>query len=150
MPNPSLPNGYHNLQPYLIVQDAPQALAFYKRALNATERMIMHDDKGRISHAELQFGDSVLMLAEEHPEIEAWAPAHYGGSPINLMLYVDHCDTVYQQALNAGATSLREPADQPYGDRMSGVLDPFGFKWWIAHPLPQAATANQPEQAPGH
>jgi len=132
-----LPNGYHNLQPYLIFTDCKEAIAFYGKAFGATERLHMDDGKGRTSHAELQLGDSVLMMADENPEIGAFAPGHYGGSPINLMLYVDDCDTTYRAALDAGATSLREPADQSYGDRMSGVLDPFGYKWWIAHALPK-------------
>jgi len=134
----SLPDGYHNLQPYLIFVNCKEAIAFYSKVFGATERLHMDDGKGRTSHAELQLGDSVLMVADEHPEIGAFAPSHFGGSPIALMLYVEHCDTTYHTALEAGATSLREPANQPYGDRMSGILDPFGYKWWIAHPLPKA------------
>ena len=85
----------------------------------------------RIGHAEILFGDSVIMLADEHPEKEIHSPKHFGGSPISIMLYVEDCDAVYQQALSAGAKSLREPADQFYGDRMAGIEDPFGFQWWL-------------------
>jgi PhnB protein len=132
MPQASpLPNGYHNLQPYLMFKSCAEAIAFYTKVFGAQERMSMKDDNGRVQHAEMQIGDSVLMMADENPQIEAFAPAHYGGSPVSLMVYVEHCDTTYHQALAAGAKSLREPADQFYGDRMAGVLDPFGYKWWI-------------------
>jgi PhnB protein len=130
-----IPEGYHSLQPYLMYTNCVEAMAFYAKAFGATEKLRMKDDNGRTVHAELQIGDSVMMMADEHPEIEAFAVAHYGGSPVGLMLYVDDCDTTYNQALAAGATSLRIPTDQPYGDRMAGILDPFGYKWWIAHSL---------------
>ena len=134
----NIPSGYHSLQPYLMFTNSAEAIAFFAKAFGAKEKLCMKDDKGRIAHAELEIGDSVMMMAEEHPEIQAYAAAHYGGSPVSLMLYVDNCDATYAQAIAAGATSLREPADQPYGDRMAGILDPFGYKWWIAHPLTQA------------
>jgi PhnB protein len=91
----------------------------------------MKGPDGRVGHAEMQIGDSRIMMADEHPEIEAYGAAHYGGSPITLMLYTEDCDAMHAKALAAGAESLREPADQPYGSRMSGVRDPFGYKWWI-------------------
>jgi len=72
------------------------------------------------------------MMADEHPQINAFSAEHYGGSAVGLMLYTEDCDATYKQALAAGATSTREPADQFYGDRMSGVKDPFGYHWWIA------------------
>jgi PhnB protein len=72
------------------------------------------------------------MMSDESPQMEAFSVQHYGGSPISLVIYVPDCDAVYTRAITAGATSIREPADQPYGDRMSGVKDPFGYKWWIA------------------
>ena len=130
-----IPQGYHSLQPYLIFADTAKAIAFYVAAFGGREKLRMQDGKGRIAHAEVVLGDSVFMMADEQPEIEAFSAEHYKGSPISLMLYVEDCDVTYKQALDAGATSLREPADQEYGDRMSGVLDPFGYKWWIAHAL---------------
>lgn len=130
-----IPDGYHSLQPYLMFTNCVEAIAFFARAFGATEKLRMKDESGRTVHAELQIGDSVIMMADEHPEIGAFAAAHYGGSPISLMLYVEDCDTTYNQALASGATSLRIPTDQPYGDRMAGILDPFGYKWWIAHSL---------------
>lgn len=126
-----IPDGYHSVQPYLILKNAAAAIDFYTKAFGAKERMRMEKD-GRIGHAELEIGDSVLMMADEHPEIDARSPEHYGGSPVSLMIYVKDCDAVYKKALAAGATSDREPADQFYGDRMAGVKDPFGYRWHIA------------------
>lgn len=92
----------------------------------------MTGKEGRVHHAEIQIGDSCIMMADEAPQMEAFSPGHYGGSPVSLLIYTADCDEMYRQAISAGATSLREPVDQPYGDRMSGVKDPFGYKWWIA------------------
>ena len=130
-PIKAIPDGYHRIQPYLYIRGAAEAIDFYKKVFGATERMRMPQPDGRIGHAEILFGDSVIMLADEHPEKEIHSPKHFGGSPISLMLYVEDCDAVYQQALTAGAKSLREPADQFYGDRMAGVEAPFGFQWWL-------------------
>jgi PhnB protein len=130
-----IPEGYNSVQPYLICTDSKAMIAFLGAAFGATERLVMKDDKGRVAHAEVQIGNAVVMLADEHPEIGAFSPKHYGGSPVSLMIYVNDCDTSYQMALAAGATSERLPADQPYGDRMAGVVDPFGYKWWIGHSL---------------
>ncbi len=127
----AIPDGYHSVQAYLIVENAQKAIEFYKLAFGATERLCMKDKTGRVSHAEIQVGDSCIMMADEHPEIGARNPKHYGGSPVSLMLYVPDCDATYRQAIAAGATSDREPADMPYGDRMAGVADPFGYKWYL-------------------
>ena len=127
----AIPDGYHNLQPYLMFKDCSSAIDFYRQAFGATEKMRMTNPEGRIGHAEIQLGDSVLMMADEAPAISAFSPQHYGGSPASLLLYTENCDAMYAQALAAGAESLREPADQSYGDRMSGVKDPFGYSWWI-------------------
>ena len=134
-----IPEGYSAIQPYLMFQNTLEAMAFYARVYGAKEKLCMKSPEGRVQHAEIVIGGSVLMMADENPEIEAFAASHYGGSPVSILVYVDDCDTIYAQALAAGATSLREPTDQPYGDRMAGVLDPFGYKWWIAHAIPVAA-----------
>jgi len=126
-----IPDGYHSIQPYLYIRGAADAIEFYKKAFGATERMRMAHADGRIGHAEIQIGDSCVMLADELPEREMYGAKHYGGSAASLGLYVQDCDATYKQALAAGAKSLREPADQFYGDRMAGVEDPFGFQWWI-------------------
>ena len=136
------PAGYHTIQPYLMFEDAAAAIQFFNRIFGATERLCMKNQDGRIAHAEMQIGDCILMMADQNSGIGAFAAAHYGGSPISIMIYVEHCDTTYARALEAGATSLREPADQPYGDRMAGIVDPFGYKWWIAHSLAPAPIAE--------
>ena len=145
-----IPAGYHSIQPYLHLRGAAAAIDFYKAAFGATEIMRMPAPDGqRIMHAEIRLGDSVVMLADEHPERGIFSPAHFGGATSSLMLYVEHCDAVYKKALAAGAKSLREPTDQFYGDRMAGVEDPFGFQWWIAthvkdvSPEEMQATAGQ-------
>ncbi len=127
-----VPDGYHCVQPYLIFKNAAAAIAFCVQAFGATEKFRMPGKDGRIGHAEILIGDSTIMLADESPQMEAYSPEHYGGSPISLLIYTADCDAVYARALAAGAESLREPADQPYGDRMSGIRDPFGYKWYIA------------------
>lgn len=132
MPNvKTTPDGYHSVQPYLIFKNASAAIEFYTKAIGAKERMRM-EDKGRIAHAELQIGDSCIMLADENPAIGAHSPEHFGGSPVSLQVYVEDCDAVYKRALSAGASSEREPADQFYGDRTAGIRDPFGYSWWIS------------------
>jgi PhnB protein len=128
-------DSYHTLQPYLIHKNCAEALEYYKAAFGATERMRMTQPDGRIAHAEIQIGDSCVMMADEHPAIGAYSPAHYGGSPVSLQFYVEDCDIVFQQAVAAGGKAEREPADQPYGERMAGVIDPSGYKWWMTSPV---------------
>lgn len=136
MSQPSyLPPNYHSVQPYLIFENCRQAIEFYTRVFGARERLLMPAADGRVSHAELAFGDSVVMMADESAASDAFAPAHFGGSPIKMMLYVESCDATYRVALDAGAESIREPADQPYGDRMAGIRDPFGYTWFIGTPI---------------
>lgn len=127
----AIPEGYHSLQPYLHVRGAAQAIEFYKQAFGAKEVMRMAQPDGKLGHAEVRIGDSVVMLADEAPEKGIYSPMHLGGSAVSLMFYVEDCDGVYRRALAAGGKSLREPTDQFYGDRTAGVEDPFGFQWWI-------------------
>ncbi len=122
------PAGYNSVQPYLMFVNAAQAKEWYGNVFGATEKLLMKDDNGRIVHAEIVIGDSVLMMADENPSIDAYATGHYSGSPVSLMIYVENSDAIFKAALDACSTSLREPADQPYGDRMSGILEPFGYK----------------------
>jgi PhnB protein len=131
-PVKAVPEGYHNVQPYLHIRGAAQAIEFYKKAFGASEIMRMPQPDGRLGHAEIRLGDSVVMLADEHPERGIHGPEHYGGAPMTLMFYTEDCDGIYRKALGAGAKSVREPTDQFYGDRMAGVEDPFGFQWYIA------------------
>jgi PhnB protein len=127
-----IPDGYHSVQPYLMFKTCADSIAFYGKAFGAKEKFRMPDKQGRITHAEIEIGDSCVMMADEAPQMDAFSAEHYGGSPASLLIYTEDCDAMYKQAVATGATSLREPADQPYGDRMAGVKDPFGYKWWIA------------------
>lgn len=134
MANPvqPIPEGYTTVTPYLIVRDAAKAIEFYKKALGATEITSVPDANGKIGHAELQIGNARIMLADEAPERGYKSPQTFGGSPVSIVLYVESCDAAYAQAIAAGGKSLRPPTDQFYGDRSSGVEDPFGFQWHIS------------------
>jgi PhnB protein len=131
MVNP-IPEGYPRVTPYLIVDDASAAIDFYSSVLGATERMRMDAPGGSIGHAELDVGDSVVMLADENPEVNARSPRSVGGSPVSLMVYVEDVDDVFARALEAGAKELRPVEDQFYGDRLGAFEDPFGHVWNVA------------------
>ena len=128
----SIPEGYHSITPYLILSGAGEAIAFYKRALGADEVMRLDDPTGKVHHAEISLGDSRIMLADEHPEIQALSPKTIGGSPISIHLYVDDVDSMVERAVAAGAKLIRPVADQFYGERVGGIEDPFGYRWFIA------------------
>ena len=125
------PEGYHAITPYLIVSGAAKAIDFYKKVLSAIEIMRMPGPDGRVAHAELRIGDSVIMLADESPATGATSPATIGGTPVGIMLYVKDVDAVFKKALAEGATSKREVADQFYGDRNGTFTDPFGHQWTV-------------------
>jgi PhnB protein len=127
-----IPDEYPRVMPYLIVDGAPAAIDFYKSVLGATERMRMHAPNGRVAHAELELGDSVIMLADENPEMEVLGPKAIGGSPVTLHVYVEDCDGAFKRAIEAGASSLRPVEDQFYGDCSGQFEDPFGHKWNVA------------------
>jgi PhnB protein len=127
-----IPEGYHSVTPYLIFSVAGEAIAFYKRALGAEEILRMNGPGCRIHHAEIKIGDSHVMLADEHPEIQALSPKTIGGSPVTMHLYVEDVDTAVERAVAAGAKLIRPVADQFYGDRTGGIEDPFGYRWFIA------------------
>lgn len=127
-----IPDGYHSVTPYLIVHDAAAALEFYKKALGAVETLRMPRPDGKVGHAEIRIGDSVVMLADEHPEMGAKSPRAIGGSPISLMIYVEDVDARVAQAVAAGGKLVRPVANQFYGDRTGGVDDPFGYHWYLA------------------
>jgi PhnB protein len=127
----SVPDGYHTVTPYLIIDGAAQAIEFYKRAFGAAETVRMPDPKGRIAHAEIKIGDSMIMLADEHPEMGHRGPRTLGGTSVSILLYVPDVDTVFDRAIKAGAKSQRPVADQFYGDRMGTLEDPFGHVWTI-------------------
>jgi PhnB protein len=127
-----IPEGYHTVTPYLIVREAAAALAFYGKAFGAKELFRLPMPNGRIGHAELQIGDSRVMLADEFPEHEVKGPEALGGTPVGLALYVEDCDAMFHQAVSAGARVERPLTNQFYGDRSGTVIDPFGHKWTIA------------------
>jgi PhnB protein len=127
-----IPDGYHSITPYLIVSGAAQALDFYARAFGAKERMRLSSPDGKVGHAEIEIGDSVVMLADEFPQMGARSPQSIGGSPVGICLYVTDVDAVFKQALAAGAKEVRPVQDQFYGDRSGTLLDPFGHQWTIA------------------
>jgi PhnB protein len=141
----AIPEGCHSVQPYMMFVECAAAMAFYATAFGAREVMAFRSADGRVQHAEMQIGDSRIMMADEAPQMEAFAAKHYGGSPISLMFYTEDADTMYARALKAGAKSLREPADQPYGVRMGGILDPFGYKWWIGTQIKVMTTSELDE-----
>jgi PhnB protein len=128
----AIPSGYHSITPYLVVDGAARAIDFYKRAFGAKELMRIPAPNDRIGHAEIKIGDSVVMLADEHPEMDARGPGHYGGSPVTLLLYVADVDKQFRQAVEAGATEIRPVADQFYGDRSGTLKDPFGHSWHLS------------------
>ena len=127
-----IPDEYPRVMPYLIVDGAAAAIEFYKSVLGATERMRMPGPDGRIAHAELQLGESVIMLADENPEMGLRGPAAIGDTPVTLHTYVEDSDAAFERAVNAGATSLRPIENQFYGDRSGQFQDPFGHKWNVA------------------
>ncbi|MEO8349634.1 MAG: VOC family protein [Acidobacteriota bacterium] len=126
-----IPEGYHTVTPYLCCKDAAAAIDFYKKAFGATEVMRM-ENKGKIGHAEIQIGDSRVMLADEFPEMGFLSPRTVGGSPIMIHLYVEDVDSTANRAVSAGAKVTRPIADQFYGDRGGQLEDPFGHKWYVA------------------
>ena len=128
----AIPDGYHNACAYMIVDGAAKALEFYTRIFGATERFRMPAPGGRVGHAEITIGDSMIMLADEHPEMGARAPRSFGGSPISMMLYVQDVDATVKAAVDAGAKVVRPVENQFYGDRSGTIEDPFGHHWHIS------------------
>jgi PhnB protein len=127
-----IPEGYQRVTPYLIVDGAAAAIDFYTTVLGATERMRMPAPDDKVGHAEITFGDSVVMLADEFPEIGALSPRSVGGTSVLLNLYVEDVDSVYERAVAAGAKGLRAVEDKFYGDRSGDIEDPFGHRWSLA------------------
>jgi PhnB protein len=126
-----IPEGFHAVTPYLAVKDAKAAIRFYQQAFGAKEVGRISMPGGAVGHAELQIGDSRIMLAEEMPEWGNKSPTTLGGSPVGIALYVTDVDATYQRALDAGAKAIEAVKDQFYGDRSGSLLDPFGHKWHI-------------------
>lgn len=127
-----IPDDYPRVTPYLIVDDASAAIDFYRSVLGATEQVRMAAPDGRVGHAELAIGDSMIMLADEHPDMDAGGPRTVGGTPVTLHVYVEDVDDTFERAVQAGAKALRPLEDRFYGDRSGQFEDPFGHRWNVA------------------
>jgi PhnB protein len=127
-----IPDGYPRVTPYLVVDGASAAIDFYSKVLGATERMRMPAPGDRIGHAELEIGDSIIMLADEHPEMGIRGPKAIGGTPVTIHVYVDDVDGVFELAVKEGATATSQVENQFYGDRSGQFEDPFGHRWSVA------------------
>jgi PhnB protein len=127
-----IPDGYPQVMPYLCVDNAVAAIDFYTKVLGAKERMRMPSPDGTIGHAELQIGDSVIMLSDEYPDMGVRSAKSIGGSPVTLSVYVEDVDGVFDLAVTSGAKALRPVQDQFYGDRSGQFEDPFGHRWSVA------------------
>ena len=127
-----VPEGFHSITPGLVVDDAPKALEFYKKAFGATELMRMPAPDGSIMHAEMKIGNSIIFVSEASPASESFSPKHFKGTPVGLFLYADDVDAAFKRAVDAGCTVDMPVADMFWGDRFCSVEDPFGHSWGIA------------------
>lgn len=127
-----IPDGYPRVSPSLAIDGAGDAIEFYKDVFGATERLRMGGPDGRIGHAELQIGDSVVMLADEFPDFGSLGPKTVGGTPVTISVYVEDVDATFAKALELGATEFRPVEDQFYGDRSGTFDDPWGHRWYVA------------------
>jgi PhnB protein len=127
-----IPEGYPQVTPYLAVDDANRAIEWYSTVFGTRERMRLGAPDGKVGHAELELGDSLLVLADEFPEMGMRSPKAVGGTPVTISLYVDDVDGVFERAVQGGAKPLRQVEDQFYGDRVGSFEDPFGHRWSVA------------------
>ncbi|SPF42243.1 conserved hypothetical protein [Candidatus Sulfotelmatobacter kueseliae] len=127
-----IPDGYHSVTPFLTVRDAARAVEFYKQAFGAIEKGVMKDADGKVLHAELIIGNSIIMLSDEFPKYGALSPQSIGGTPMGLHIYVDGVDAAFERAVKAGAHVEMPVMDQFWGDRYGKLKDPFGHSWSIA------------------
>ena len=142
-----IPAGYHSATPYLIVDGAAKALDFYKRVFGARERMRMPAPGGKVGHAEISIGDSVIMLADEHPAMGTRGPRAFGGSPVSVLLYVKDVDATVQSAVGSGAKLLQPVGDKFYGDRSGTIEDPFGHHWHVSTHIEDVPPAEMKRRA---
>ena len=129
---PPVPQGYHSVTPYLVIDGATAAIAWYAKVFGAREHMRLATPEGKIDHAEIEIGTSRIMLSDEAPEHMARAPTSFGGSPVGLHLYIADVDAVMARAVAAGGTVRTPVEDKFYGDRMGGLVDPFGHVWYVS------------------
>ena len=127
-----IPKGHHSMTPYLVIRDAAKAIDFYKKAFGAVEKFRMASPDGKIGHAEIQIGDSMIMISDENPQWGTKSPQTLGGTPVGIFLYVPDVDATFKQAISAGAKEVMAVTDQFWGDRYGKVADPFGHAWNLA------------------
>ena len=127
-----IPQGYHSVTPYMVLRDAAKAIDFYKKAFGAVEKFRMAGPDGKIGHAEIQIGDSMIMISDENPQWGTKSPQTLGGTPVGIFLYVPDVDATFKQAISAGAKEVMAVTDQFWGDRYGKVADPFGHAWNLA------------------
>jgi len=147
-----IPDGYPQITPSLVIDGAAAAIDFYGSVLGTTVRLRMDGPDGKVGHAELQLGDSLIMLADEFPDMGFVGPRTVGGSPVTLSVYVDDVDAVFAKALSAGAKELRPIENQFYGDRSGQFEDPFGHRWSVAthiEDVPDDEMMKRAQQAMG-
>jgi PhnB protein len=142
-----IPSDYPRVTPYLIIDGASAAIDFYTSVLGATERMRMEGADGKVGHAELGIGSSVIMLADEHLDMDVRGPRTVGGTPVTLHVYVENADDVFERAIQAGAKSLRPVEDKFYGDRSGQFEDPFGHRWDVATHVEDIAPEEMSKRA---
>jgi len=127
-----IPEGYYSVTPYLIIKNAAEAIQFYAKAFGATEIFCMAGENGKIQHAEIQIGNSRIMLADECPEMDVYGPQTSERTPVMIHLYVENVDEIFNNAVAAGATVTRPLSNQFYGDRIGCLKDPYGHSWSVA------------------
>ena len=127
-----IPDGYHSITPYLIIDGAADSMEFYGKAFGAEVMLQLPGPEGKVMHAEIKIGDSIVMVADEFPEMDIRGPKSLGGSPVGLMIYLEDVDARFQQALDAGGTVKKPLQDQFYGDRSGTLEDPFGHQWTLS------------------
>jgi len=144
-----IPEGYPRVTPYLIVDGANAAIDFYCSVLGASERMRLPMPDGRVGHAELELGDSIIMLADENPQMEIRGPGAIGGTPVSLHVYVEDSDATFERAVQAGAKALRPVEDRFYGDRSGQFQDPFGHRWDVSTHVEDVPPEEMSKRAEG-
>lgn len=128
----AVPQGFHTVTASIVVRNAPQAIEFYKKALGAEERMRMLGPNGKVMHAELKIGDSIIFVTDEMPEMGCTSPQSLGGHTGSLYLYLDDVDTAFQRAIDAGGKASMPVADMFWGDRFGSFTDPYGHSWGLS------------------
>jgi PhnB protein len=142
-----IPEGYHSVTPYLAVDDATEAIEFYKKAFGAKERVRMAAPGDTIGHAELEIGDSLVMLSDPSPQSSTRSPKELGGTSVSVLLYVEDVDAFVKKAVDSGANVVMEVADQFWGDRFGTISDPFGHTWSVATHVEDVPPEEMEERA---